>query len=260
MATSGGVGIRRGLVACLVAAAALAVPSAASAGQLKAGVGKVDASWHVGASAGQYATDGTSVSPDDGSYDPTVDAYRRRNSYGVQSRLDVRAIVVDGPAPGTGDRFALVKNDFYIPQDLIWRRTAQLLEQEHGELGIGRKNLTMAITHDHSSPFYASSSWGVWTFQDVFDIRFYNYYAQKMAEAVEKAATHLVPVRVGASVRTFDRTHRHSFGTATADDRTPAGYPPGHTDPDLTVVRFDDMSDPAHPKPLANILNFGLHG
>jgi hypothetical protein len=235
---------------------ALFAPASASAGVLKAGVGKVDASWHVGASAGQYASDGSSVSPDDGTYDPTVHAYRRANSYGIQSRLDVRAIVVQGP---DGKRFALVKNDFYIPQDLIWRRTAQLLEAKP-DLGIGHTNLTMAITHDHSSPFYASTAWGVWTFQDVFDFRFYNYYAEKMAEAVEKAATHLVPVRVGASVRQFDRTHRHSFGTTQADDGTPAGYPTDNTDHDMTVVRFDDMSDPAHPKPLANIVNFGLHG
>jgi hypothetical protein len=241
----------------LAVAATLLVPAAANAGQMKAGVGKVDASWHVGASAGQYATDGTSVSPDDGSYDPTVHSYRRRSSYGIQSRLQVRAIVVEGP---DGNRFALLKNDFYIPQDLIWRRTAQLLEQKP-ELGIGKSNLTMAITHDHSSPFYASSSWGVWTFQDVFDIRFYNYYAAKMAQAVEEAATHLVPVRVGASVRTFDKTHRHSFGPATADDGTPAGYPIDNTDHDMTVIRFDDISGGvANAKPLANIVNFGLHG
>jgi neutral/alkaline ceramidase-like enzyme len=237
-------------------AAGLWAPAGASAGTLKAGVAKVDASWHVGASAGQYASDGTFVSPDDGSYDPTVDSYRRRASYGIQSRLDVRAIVVEGP---DGNRFALVKNDFYIPQDLIWRRTAQLLEAKP-ELKIGKSNLTMAITHDHSSPFYASTAWGVWSFQDVFDVRFYNYYAARMAEAVEKAAKNLVPVRVGASVRQFDKTHRHSFGTARADDGTPAGYPVDNTDHDLTVVRFDDISNAARPKPLANIVNFGLHG
>ena len=27
----------------------------------------------------------------------------------------------------------------------------------------------------------------------------------------------------------------------------------------MTVVRFDDISDPANPKPLANLINFGLH-
>jgi hypothetical protein len=249
--------LRRGLAVGGVLAALLAVPASAAAGQMKAGVGKVDGSWHVGASAGQYASDGTSVSPDDGTYDPTVDSYRRRSSYGIQSRLDVRAIVVEGP---DGKRFALVKNDFYIPQDLIWRRTAQILEQDHPGTGIGKTNLTMAITHDHSSPFYASSSWGVWTFQDVFDIRFYNYYAHRMADAVVQAASHLVPVRVGASVRQFDKTHRHSFGTARADDGTPAGYPTDNTDHDMTVVRFDDITDPGNPKPLANIVNFGLHG
>ena len=40
----------------------------------------------------------------------------------------------------------------------------------------------MAVSHNHSSPFYSSTAWGVWTFQDVFDIRFYSYYAERMAE------------------------------------------------------------------------------
>ena len=74
-----------------------------------------------------------------------------------------------------GKRIALVKNDLYIPQDLLWRRTAQILEQ--GNSGIGHNNLTMAVTHDHSSPYYSSLGAGAWTFQDVFDVRFYNYGA-----------------------------------------------------------------------------------
>ena len=41
----------------LAAAVVVAAPaSAAPAGQVKAGVAKVDATWHVGASAGQYAS------------------------------------------------------------------------------------------------------------------------------------------------------------------------------------------------------------
>ena len=56
-------------------------------------------------------------------------------------------------------------------------------------------------------------------------MRFFDYYAKRMAEAVEQAADSLVPVRIGASVSTFDKTHRHSFGPAVADDGTPAGYP-----------------------------------
>lgn len=240
--------------AVLVTAALLAAPAAAQAA-VKAGVAEVDASWHVGASAGQYASDGSAIDAANGNYDPTTHSTRRAASYGIQSRLKARAIVVEGPG---GNRMALVKNDLYIPQDLLWRRTAQLLEAKP-ELKIGKANLTMAVSHDHSSPYYSSPSWGVWAFQDVFDVRFYNYYAKQMAAAVEQAVSKLVPVRVGASVTKFDKTHRHSFGPAIAEDGTPAGYPQSDTDQDLTVIRFDDISNPARPKPLANIVNWALH-
>jgi hypothetical protein len=242
-------------IAAAVTAAALVVPATASAAALKAGVAVVDGSWHVGASAGQYASDGSFVHPSEGNFDPTAHSTRRQASYGMQSRLQIRALVVEGPA---GKRFALVKNDLYIPQDLLYRRTAQLLEAKP-ELGIGRSNLSMAVSHNHSSPYYSSTSWGVWTFQDVFDVRFYNYYAQRMADAVEKAAGNLVPVRVGAAVTQFDKTHRHSFGPAIADDGTPAGYPNSDADHDMVLVRFDDVSEPGNPKPLANVVNFALH-
>ena len=245
------------LFAVAAAVAALVAPGSAAAqsGNVRAGVASVDASWHVGASTGQYASDGTLVDHDDGTFDPTAHSVRRKSSYGIQSRLSVRALVVEGP---DGERVAILKNDFYIPQDLVYRRAGQLLEEE-GECGITPESLTMAVTHNHSSPFYSSTSWGVWTFQDVFDVRFFNYMAERMFAAVERACDELVPVRVGASVDEFDKTHRHSFGPAIADDGTPAGYPRGDTDHDLTVIRFDDISDPGHPRPLANLVNFSLH-
>jgi hypothetical protein len=243
------------IVLAALAALALIAPvtaTPAAGGKVRAGAAAVDASWHVGASAGQYATDGSFVGAH--GVDPTTHSYRKSASYGIQSRLSARALVVEG---ADGNRIALVKNDLYIPQDLLYRRTAQLLEQ--GDSGISRSNLTMAVTHDHSSPFYSSTSWGAWAFQDVYDVRFFDYYAKRMAEAVEQAADRLVPVRIGASVSTFDKTHRHSYGPEVADDGTPAGYPNSETDHDLSVVRFDDVSDPSHPKPLANLVNFSLH-
>ena len=246
--------MRRVLGGVFVAAACLPVFAQPAAADIRAGAATVDASWHVGASAGQYASDGSFVDPASGNYDPTAHSYRRRASYGIQSRLQARALVVRGP---NGNRWAIVKNDLYIPQDLLWRRTALILEE--GESGIGRSNLTMTSTHDHSSPFYSSTAWGAWAFQDVFDIRFYEYYAQQMAAAVEQAAADLRPVRVGASVTTFDKTHRHSFGPAIADDGTPAGYPHSDTDQDLTVVRFDDITDPQNPQPLANLVTYSGH-
>jgi hypothetical protein len=229
----------------------------AAGNQIKAGAAAVDASWHVGASAGQYASDGSfvGVHPEGGAQvDPGTHSYRRSASYGIQSRLSVRAIVVEGT---DGKRIAMVKNDLYIPQDLVYRRTAQLLEA--GDSGINRHTLTMAATHNHSSPMYTSTSWGVWAFQDVFDVRYFDYMAKRMAAAVEQAADNLKPARVGASVSSFDKTHRHSFGPAVADDGTPAGYPQGETDHDMSVVRFDDVSNPADPKPIANLVNYSLH-
>ncbi len=283
-------------LAALVTALVFAVLGAGTAqAQVTAGAAKVDASWHVGASAGQYAGDcatdaageiqeafenegpegAVGVAPEavaehacafgidakDGTYDPTAHSTRRAKSYGLQSRLDVRALVIDG---GEGAPVAIVKTNQYIPQDLLYRRAAQILEQrtltqtatgETPDCPVTRETLTMAATHNHSSPMYSSTSWGVWAFQDVFDIRFYNYLAERIADAVVKACDAREPVRVGASVGSFDKTHRHSFGPAVADDGTPAGYPQSETDHDLTVVRFDTLDG----EPLANLVNFSLH-
>jgi hypothetical protein len=262
-----------GLAAGITVAAAIALSAPgiapAQGGELMVGVGVEDASWHVGASAGQYAgapedplpspedptgNVGDFVSHEAETFDPTGLSTRRYPSYGIQSRLSVRAIVVDGPSAGTGDRVAILKNDLYIPQDLVYRRAAQILEQ-NGTSGITAENLTMAVTHNHSSPFYSSTSWGAWAFQDVFDIRFFEYMAQQMAAAVEEAAAGLTPARVAARSTYYDKSHRHSFGPATADDGTPAGYPNSDQDHDMTVIRFDK----ADGTPLANLVNFSQH-
>src|SRR5918998_488929 len=143
-----------------------------------------------------------------------------------------------GATAHAGQRLAVVKHDLYLSQDLLFRRAAQLL----AGTGIDRTNLVIAATHNHSSPYYTSTAWGAWAFQDVFDIRAYDHYAKAIAEAVKKAAADLQDVRVGASATYFDKIHRNSMGPDLADDGTPAGYPNGHTDHDLTVVRFDEKA------------------
>ncbi|MEX2457990.1 MAG: neutral/alkaline non-lysosomal ceramidase N-terminal domain-containing protein [Actinomycetota bacterium] len=224
--------------------------------RVKAGVAVVDATWHVGASAGQYASDELTLGlAPESHFDPHKHQLHRAPSYGIQSRLSVRAIVVEG---NNGTRVAFVKNDLYIPQDMLWRRTAQILE-ENGTSGIDREHLTTMSSHNHSSPFYSSTTFGPWLFQDSFDLRFFEYYAQAQAEAVEKAAANLKPARVGASVSYFDKTARHSYGPAIADDGTPAGFPQSEGDHDMMIVRFDDMSNPFEPKPLAILANFAVH-
>lgn len=248
------------VVATLLVGSILGTHPASAEPATRAGVAVVDATWHVGAAAGQYASDpfvdegDPTVFAGSHGFDPHHHQLRRVPSYGIQSRLTVRALVVEGP---DGTRAALVKNDLYIPQDILWRRTAQILEG--GDSGIDREHLAIMVSHNHSSPYYSSTSWGPWLFQDSFDLRFFEYYAQRMARAVEEAAAGLVPVRMGASVTQFDKTHRHSYGPAIGDDGTPAGYPHSDNDHDMMVVRFDDVSDPRRPQPLAVLANFGLH-
>ena len=238
--------VRKWILAAVLAAVLTGTSGAtAQAGQLRAGAGVADASWHVGASAGQYA----SGRQDNFHIDPHLHQVKNAPSYGVQSRLSMRAVVVEEAG---GERFALVKHDLYLSQDLLYRRAAQLL----AGTGIDRTNLVIAATHNHSSPYYTSTAWGAWSFQDVFDIRAYDHYAKAIAEAVKKAVADLRPVRVGASATYFDRTHRNAMGPALADDGTPAGYPNNYTDHDLTVVRFDDASS---GKPVAVLVNYSLH-
>ena len=221
-------------------------------GVARAGAARLDANWHVGASAGQYASDGTFIGAH--GVDPYQHSTRRAPSYGIESDTSVRALVVEG---ADGGRVAIVHNDLYIPQDMLHRRVGQLLEGSG--TGIDTSNLTITVSHSHSSPYYSTTSWGVWAFQDVFDIRFFEFMARRMADAVIEAAGDMRPVRMGAAVSRFDATKRHSFGPAVADDGTPAGYPDNDTDARMSVVRFDDVSDPAAPSPLATWVVFGLH-
>src|SRR4051812_22204574 len=75
-----------------------------TSGQVEAGGGVVAATWRVGAWAGQYA-DGRDVS--EPFNDPSQHATLKKAAYGVESRLEARAIVVEG---ADGKRVAIVKN------------------------------------------------------------------------------------------------------------------------------------------------------
>jgi hypothetical protein len=249
------------VLAALFALFALVAAPAAAA--VRAGAAVVDSTAQLGYSAGQYASDGTSVG--DHGVNPFTQSTRRAPSYGLESRETVRALVVEGP-DGQGDtkRVAIVANDLYIPQDLLNRRIAQILAEHDAAnpgqaTGITEENLAIAVSHSHSSPYYSTPSWGVWAFQDVFDVRFFERHAQAQAQAVIQAAANLVPVRMGAAVSSFAEIHRHSYGPATADDGTPAGYPETDNDKTVIVLRFDDVSQPESPRPIAHWVVYGGH-
>ena len=263
---------------------AVDAPTGLPWGGTRAGVASVDASWHLGASGGQFsehqAPPGSSGAPGeellegeppDGLpeqeyVDPFLHAKRKRPTRGLQSRIVTRAMVVED---GDGDRVAIVGNDLYLPNDLLNRRVAQLLEQHDAAVtaglaegpvtGVGEDNLAITVSHNHNSAFYSTPSWGTWVFQDVFDLRFYEYMAERMAQAVIDAAAELRPVRIGAATVPFNEIQAHTIGPKIADDGTPAGQPYAHTTGMLTVVRVDDVTDAADPQPYANWITLGLH-
>jgi len=199
---------------------------------LRAGVGVADLSWHVGASAGQYATDG--VGP--GS-DPSFESVKQAPSYGVQSRLTARALVLEDAG---GQRVAPVKVDNYLAQDLLTRRVAQLLEQQH--VAIPRDRIILSATHDHSSPYYNTPSAGVWVFQDVWDVRAFEYQARQVASAISDAVAGLVPARLGGTTVRFDGVKGNIAGRGQSADGSPYGYPDTFGDHGVVVLRVDDVS------------------
>ena len=224
--------------------------------KVRVGVGVVDMTPDVGYCAGQYcdyATD-TLGGLINGDFDPFVTHKLKHASYGVQSRLTARAIVIEG---ANGKRVALLKTDNYLAQDMLLRRVGQLLES--GDSGIGYEQILHHVTHNHSSAYASTLAVGLFIFQDVFDARFFENQARRMAQAIEQAAATLKPARMGAT----EIRHRIYKGNvirlATASDGTPAGYPVEYGDHGLVVIRFDDLSDPAQPKPLAAWVNWGEH-
>ncbi|HJR46244.1 MAG TPA: hypothetical protein VJ927_11635 [Actinomycetota bacterium] len=222
-------------------------------GGARAGVAVVEAPWHIGASGGQFGDDGAPFSED--AVDPHHHNTKKVSAYGMGSNVTVRALVVEDAA---GEKVAIVSHDLYLPQDLLTRRIGTLVERAtNGE--ITSDHVVVTASHNHNTAFYSTPGWGTWIFQDVYDLRFFEYMAERAAQAVSKADQGLVPVRMGGATSTFNEITSHTYGPALADDGTPAGQPYEHTTGELTVVAFDDMSDPAAPKPLATWVVFGVH-
>src|SRR6059058_1561065 len=135
-------------LAVTVPGAGIGIGGALDSGRAMAGVGVADATWNVGSQAGQYASDrdvGGELSG--GGVDPNFYSVKDQPSYGVQSRLSIRALVVQG---ANDQKVALIKADNYLAQDFIQRRVEQLLDPS---LGITRHNILWSATHDHSSPY-----------------------------------------------------------------------------------------------------------
>jgi hypothetical protein len=239
----------------------LAVPAHAVT---KAGIAVKDATWHVGASAGQFTDDTGPMGTDkqgERTFDPHLHTTKKRISDGVALKTSTRALVMQD---GQGDKVAIVSTDLYLPQDFLVRRVAGILAQHDltttgPKTGITYENLAVTASHNHMTPYYSTPGWGTAIFQDVFDLRFFEYMAQQMASAVITANKSMVPVRMGGATRTFDAIQSHTYGPQVGDDGTPAGQPRDHTTRQLSVVALEDVTDPRRPRPFANWVVFGVH-
>lgn len=226
-------------------------------GNAYAGAAVVDMTPPVGFASGQYTGTNEGLitnTASGGDVDPYVHSTIKEPSHGVQSRLTARAIVVQG---GNGKRVALLKTDNYLAQDLLIRRVGQILEQNGSK--VPYKGILHSATHNHTSSYASTLSWGVWVFEDVFDMRLFEFQARQIAKAIMQAESELVPVRMGAVEVNHSLYKGNVVRLATANDGTPAGYPLEYGDQGLVVMRFDDISDENNPKPLAAWMNFGEH-
>jgi Neutral/alkaline non-lysosomal ceramidase, N-terminal len=222
--------------------------------RVRAGVAVTDMTWNVGSGAGQYAGDRGGIDPQNGEIDPHLHSVKSKPSKGVHSRLTTRTLVVEG---NNGEKVALVKTDNYLAQDLYTRRAAQHLAAAGSS--ITYDDIVLSATHNHSSPYNMTPSAGLLLFQDAFDLRMFEFQARKIAESILAAEADLRPAQMGATTVHHDIFKGNIVGPGRADDGTPAGYPRDFGDEGLVVLRFDDMTNPAAPKPLATWMNYGQH-
>jgi hypothetical protein len=238
-----------------LAGAGFAGPAATAAGpaagQLRAGAAVVDDTWHVGASAGQYASTADPTGGVQAEWDPNMHSIKNTPSYGVASRMSVRSLVLQS---GSDAPVALVKQDLYLAQDLVVRRAAQILAKDGSK--VTYDNILVSATHDHNSPYYSTPAAGVWVFQDAFDLRFFEYHARVMAASIELAESRLRPATVGATTIEQPFVQTNIVGPDDATDGTPAGYPRDENDHGLVVMRVDGLDG----TPIATWMNYAEHG
>src|SRR3954447_3336630 len=125
------------LLGCSITLLLALTANASADGIVKAGAAKVDGTYHVGSSAGQYAStrDGGY-----GDYDPHLQSVKNMASYGVQSRESVRALVIKG---ADGKYAALVSGEPYLPEDALFKATGQPGSAAAGG-ALNESNITMS--------------------------------------------------------------------------------------------------------------------
>ena len=190
-----------------------------------------------------------------GDVDPHQHSVAQKDSYGVQSRLSYRAIVDRGRRgrPGRVREVGQLPGSG-LPRHGAWARSS------HAEgSGVSYDEICCMASHNHSSPYYMTPSWGVWVFQDAFDMRAFEYHARPMAAAILEAEDEPGSRSHGCDDTSSTRIFKGMIQRAgLADDGTPRGYPDDFGDFGLVVIRFDDISRTrTNPTPLATLDQLG---
>lgn len=184
-----------------------------------------------------------------------------RTATHVHDELHARALVLDDGAT----RLAIVVCDScMIPRTVLDK--AKHLAHSHTAIPLDR--MTISATHAHSAPTAGS------VFQSDPDPAYLEFLAQRISDAIRRAANNLQPAKVGWGVgneptQVFNRRWRMKAGHKMVDPfgrpdqvrmNPPAASsellePAGPIDPQIGVLSLRD----AEGRPLALLANYSLH-
>lgn len=180
---------------------------------------------------------------------------------GIEQPPDVKALVIR-----RGDlKTAVVRADIYLMHEFIHRRVATLVE---AQTGLGRDEIFLAGTHNHSAAQPSHPSPGVWSLADGFDPRHFVYITHKIADALLAADADLQPARLRAMRTQYDEVQFNIIGPSTIEmapetgadaerETIFVGYPRDYFDADLDLLYFDTADEPHEP--IALVFSLGMH-
>jgi neutral ceramidase len=155
-------------------------------------------------------------------------------SEGVHDPLMAQALVLEAG----GEKIAFITADFFLPRRKLFEDVAKMVEEK---TGIPRGNVLLSGSHSHSSSggiFPELALLGGNVVPGVYEAT-----RDKIVSAVIEADKKLQPAKVGTG---------HADLVGLNSNRREGGGP---TDPDLRVLRVDDLKG----KPIAMLFNYSAH-
>lgn len=212
---------------CSLLLLALAAPSGAAEGTLRAGAARVE------------------ITPEPGAALPMSGYAGRKTGFtGIHDSIYVRAIVVDDGA----QQAALLAWELIGVPDSLWEALSQRIAKE---TAIPVNNILVAGVHNHSAP----SPHGMYGETSPQAAAYTTLLQDRAVEAVRQARAKLEPARVGAGTgKAYVNINRREW----MPERGWwwLGYnPDGPSDKTLSVVKFESVSG----KPIALLMNYAVH-